>query len=83
VGTDVEHELEPARPHQRVVERLDEVGGPDDEHQLLLAEAVHLGEQLVDHRVLHAEPPSNRPRAPANESSSSNTITAGALCAPS
>src|SRR5262249_36699704 len=38
----------------RRVEDVHVVGGADDEDQLLRAEAVHLGQQLVDHRVLDA-----------------------------
>ena len=48
----VEVELEASRTQQRSVERLDEVGGSHHEHQLVFAEAIHLGEQLVHHGVL-------------------------------
>src|SRR5262249_42907174 len=53
-GGDVEVELEPARPQEGGGEDLHEVGRTDHEDQLLPVEAVHLGQELVDHRVLHA-----------------------------
>ena len=45
--------LQPAGAQQRLVEQLGPVGQPDDEHVTRLDDAVHLGEQLVDHRVAH------------------------------
>ena len=50
----VQVKFEAAGSQQRRVDRLDEVGGPDHEHHLVAAKPVHLGQQLVDHRVLDA-----------------------------
>jgi hypothetical protein len=50
---DLDQELEAPRTHQRAVEGLQVVGGAHHEDHLVLAEAVHLREELVDHRVLH------------------------------
>jgi hypothetical protein len=51
---DFQMELEAAGTQQGRVKDLDEVGRADDEDQFFLAEAVHLRQQLVDHRVLDA-----------------------------
>ncbi len=50
----VQVELEAARPQQGRVENLREVRRADDEDHFFLVEAVHLGQQLVDHRMLDA-----------------------------
>ena len=46
--------LEAAGPHQGGIEAFDLIGGADDEDEFFLVEAVHFGEQLVDHRMLDA-----------------------------
>src|SRR5262245_14905487 len=48
----VEMELEPTGAEQGGVEALDEVGSANDKDHFLFVEAVHLGEKLVDHRML-------------------------------
>src|SRR5690606_1858403 len=53
---DLDLQLESPRSQQCRVEAVGEVGGADHEHQLLLTKPVHLGEQLVHHRVLYATP---------------------------
>ncbi|MEZ4394393.1 MAG: hypothetical protein R3A48_25250 [Polyangiales bacterium] len=50
---DLDEELEPPRPQQRAVEGRHEVRRAHHEDHLVLAKAVHLREELVDHRVLH------------------------------
>ena len=54
-------DLEPARAEDRFVDQVDPVRDTDDEHIVLLLEAVDLREELVDHVVVHA-----RGRAPRN-----------------
>mmetsp|Transcript_24647 Transcript_24647/g.39055 ORF Transcript_24647/g.39055 Transcript_24647/m.39055 type:complete len:588 (+) Transcript_24647:303-2066(+) len=48
---DVDQLVQPAGAHERRVDDVRPVGGPDDEHVLLGAHAVHLGQQLVHHAV--------------------------------
>ena len=50
----VKLEFEAARPQQGGVERFDEVSRAHDEDEFVLMEAVHLGEELVDHGVFDA-----------------------------
>ncbi|BAT05417.1 Os08g0413050, partial [Oryza sativa Japonica Group] len=51
---DVDELVEAARPEHRRVDDVRPVGGADDEHRLLGVDAVHLGEQLVEHAVRRA-----------------------------
>eukprot|EP00906_Rhabdomonas_costata_P002090 RCo003296 len=53
---DVDQLVQSPRPHDRRIDDVRPVGGTDDEHALLGAHSVHLGEDLVDHAV---------PRAPS------------------
>ena len=49
---DVQLELESAGSQERRIQDLDQVGRSDDEDHLIAMEPVHLGEELVDHRML-------------------------------
>ena len=59
MGIGVYELVEAARAHERGVDDVGAVGGPDDEDVLLLADAVHLREELVHHAVARA------PRVPS------------------
>lgn len=51
---DIEMEFKAAWTKQSGVEDFDEIGGTDDEDHFLTMEAIHLREELVDHRMFDA-----------------------------